>query len=238
MTSGHDRYCLCRGDFSTCSRVVVPSWTARRPRRSSCGPRGMDEAALTNEAAGRGREGQSRAARESPEHDDANHPSDIGLPSLLASFWLAACTGCGTFAVMTAYPLPAIHLVFRCVQRRPCLRGCSPDRGERPDPLRLVHPASEPRATVLMHHGAVANRSSGLSITGCSTIGLQRVRLRLSGLWRELVPRDGGHDFRTPSGAGLLAGPDQLILLDHHLRGFVARCRLCSSGRSLPESWA
>ncbi len=89
----------------------------------------------------------------------------IGVPSLLASFWLAACTGCGTFAVDDGlYPLPAIHLVFPLPS----------NVGLAYEDVHLTAangqtlygwfiPASEPRATVLVHHGAVANRSSGLS---------------------------------------------------------------------------
>jgi len=81
----------------------------------------------------------------------------------LACMLLLLCSGCGSFAVDEGlYPLPAIHVVYPNPS----------DVGLAYEDVQLTAangqtlygwyiPASQPRGTILIHHGAVANRSSG-----------------------------------------------------------------------------
>jgi uncharacterized protein len=84
------------------------------------------------------------------------------LCALPAFALLMPCPGCGMFAVDGGlYPLPAIHLVYPSPS----------DVGLAYEDVRMTAangqtlygwyiPASEPRATILLHHGAIANRCS------------------------------------------------------------------------------
>jgi len=81
----------------------------------------------------------------------------------LACFSLWACSGCGIFAVDDGlYPLPAIHIVYPS----PGDVGLAFENVQLAAPngqtlYGWFIPAAAPRATILIHHGAVANRSSG-----------------------------------------------------------------------------
>lgn len=78
---------------------------------------------------------------------------------------LVLCGGCGAFSMEDGlYPLPAIHIVFPI----PSDYGLTfEDVQLTADNGQTIYgwfiPASAPRATILIHHGAVTNRSAGAS---------------------------------------------------------------------------
>jgi fermentation-respiration switch protein FrsA (DUF1100 family) len=84
---------------------------------------------------------------------------------LLASLLLLPCLSCGAFDVGAGlYPLPAIHYVFP----PPSHVGLAYEdvqltAADGQTIYGWFIPADEPRATVLMHHGAVTNRGGGVA---------------------------------------------------------------------------